>query len=278
MPKQSSKNIRQANFSERLFEFYFNYEFVYKTRFNGYDIETIDIPTQTDETNKGYDFLIKLRSNGAIIKKAIIMQYKRPEYVIKAIKNPTKSIFIEHKGKFFRFKLDRHQHNLLKRLSSSNTHLVAYCAPLTVDRKELANYFYNRTIFNNSQLCFLKYTGSIKQRDKPHKITFDKSKYWKFRSENDGQLTHGVTMEEIIRLSGEKPYLLSDLQSLYNEILQILKAESSYYNDEDDAHYEIQLNDKTDNYFDLSEVENLIFTIDDLLYEHFNGAKLFLIP
>ena len=152
-------------FSERTFEFCFNAEFC--QLFSGLLASHPHIPSQRIEKDLGYDVEFALAGGG--FSASVFLQHKTAYFAeSRAGRN---SAFFEHQGgPYFRFPVDKDQHNTLHELSLTKGNAF-YCAPQFHLRNELETHFRAATIAFNSMLLDPADVGTIDD-DERHNITY----------------------------------------------------------------------------------------------------------
>lgn len=152
-------------FSERTFEFCFNAEFCQS--FGGLLASHPHIPSQRAEKDLGYD--VEFRIQQSQFTTSIFIQHKVASYA--EYRSGTNAKFYDtYNGPYFRFAIDRDQHNTLHELSRTKGNAY-YCAPRFHLRHELEAYFRAPSIADNSLLLDPLDVGLIAD-DERHNITY----------------------------------------------------------------------------------------------------------
>lgn len=153
-------------FSERTFEFCFNAEYC---QLNKAVLATHPhIPTQRAEKDLGYDVEFKIKSGG--FNRSLFLQHKVASYA-EVLAGKNAKFYNVHKKPYFRFPVDKNQHNTLCDLNSSKGNAF-YCAPRFHLRNQLETHFWAGSIAANSALLVPTDVGYISD-DERHNITFD---------------------------------------------------------------------------------------------------------
>ena len=154
-------------FSERTFEFCFNAEYC---QTNKAILATHPhIPTQRAEKDLGYDVEFVIKSGG--YNKSLFLQHKVVSHAeVRAGRNA--KFYAAHKKPYFRFPVDKHQHNVLCDLSATRGDAF-YCAPKFHLRNELETHFWATAVAQNSVLINPSDVGRISDSDH-HNVTYDK--------------------------------------------------------------------------------------------------------
>lgn len=155
-------------FSERTFEFCFNAEYC---QINSGILATHPhIPSQNQEKDLGYDveFLIRTRE----FTTSVFFQHKVP-YFAEQRAGRNARFFDAHGGPYFRFGVDRDQHNLLYDLSIARGNTY-YCSPCYNVSTELAQAYRTVTVAQRSLLLDPFDVGRITD-DERHNTTYSPS-------------------------------------------------------------------------------------------------------
>jgi hypothetical protein len=152
--------------SERTFEFCFNSEFCQKYR--ALLASHPYIPSQRQEKDLGYDVEFKIRNHH--FTRSIFLQHKVASYA-EHRSGRNARFYNAHGGAYYRFPIDKDQHNVLVKLSNKKGNAF-YCAPRFYNRSELESYFRSDTIADNSIWLNPSVAGQISDSD-THNITFD---------------------------------------------------------------------------------------------------------
>jgi len=148
----------QSEFSERLFEFFYNHEFL-----NTYDVH-IYVPSQNREGLSGYDAKLKGRKTKAILLQfKIVNQYERAPHLYTS--PAFKFELLKHKVKGYR------QHNQLFKIGKKGL-LALYVVPPFVDYKTLYTKSYKSKLLLD---CNYYYPTHKIVDNKYHYVTFDSS-------------------------------------------------------------------------------------------------------
>ena len=133
-------------FSERTFEFCFNAEYC---QINSGVLATHPhIPSQNQEKELGYDVEFLIRTEEFTT--SVFFQHKVP-YCAEQRAGRNATFFDAHGGPYFRFGVDRDQHNLLYDLSVSRGNTY-YCSPCYNVRAALAEAYRTGTVAQRSLL------------------------------------------------------------------------------------------------------------------------------
>jgi hypothetical protein len=152
--------------SERTFEFCFNSEFCQKNR--ALLASHPYIPSQRQEKDLGYDVEFEIRNHH--FTRSMFLQHKVVSYAENR-SGRNAQFYNAHGGAYYRFPIDKGQHNVLVKLSNQRGN-VFYCAPRFHNRSELESYFRGDTIVDNSIWLNPFTSGQISDSD-THNITFD---------------------------------------------------------------------------------------------------------
>ena len=128
------------------------------------------IPPQNQEKDLGYDVEFLIRTEG--FTKSVFFQHKVP-YSAEQRAGRNTSFFNAHSGPYFRFGVDRNEHNLLYDLSIrwGNTY---YCSPCYNGRAELDQAYRTVMVAQRSLLLDPTDVGRITD-DERHNITYNPS-------------------------------------------------------------------------------------------------------
>lgn len=152
-------------FSERTFEFCFNSEFC--SQFGGLLASHPHLPSQNLEKDLGYDVEFEIQQSQ--FTHSIFIQHKVACYAeVRSGKNG--KYYDYHKGPYFRFGVDNHQHNVLHELSASKGNAY-YCAPLFYQRNQLADAYRLNAVGDRSIILDPVEVGDVID-GKRHNITF----------------------------------------------------------------------------------------------------------
>lgn len=128
--------VEKSVFSERLFEFLFNAEFMHKNA--AQVIGTPHIPSQDEEKWLGYDVAFDIQ-NGPGVFNVLALQHK----VVRLVDGPGSASNIQFRtiagNTYFAFPVDPFQFNTIEALASGNLPWLEFyfCAPLFVDKINL---------------------------------------------------------------------------------------------------------------------------------------------
>lgn len=152
-------------FSERTFEFCFNSEYC---RLNAAILATHPhIPSQRLEKDLGYD--VEFRLNQGHFSTFLFLQHKVSHFAEFRCGNNA-HFYDHHSGPYFRFPVEKEQHNTLHELAGSRGNAY-YCAPRFHRRFELDTHFRATTIGANSVMLDPTDVGTITDDD-IHNITY----------------------------------------------------------------------------------------------------------
>lgn len=151
--------------SERTFEFCFNAEFCQKHR--ALLASHPHIPSQRQERDLGYDVEFEIRTH--LFTRSLFLQHKVTYYAEKRSGNNAR-FFNAHGGAYYRFPVEKDQHNTLVRLSRRKGNAF-YCAPRFYTRSELESHFRGDMVVNNSAWINPSSTGLITDTA-THNVTF----------------------------------------------------------------------------------------------------------
>ena len=131
--------VYPPGFSERVFEFSFNAEYVNKHK--AILAGAPRIPTQNAEKWLGYDVEFELHQRGGAIH-SVALQHKVSRYV-DAVGLSNGHFFHTVGGPYFPFHLDTAQYNLIQAVASSGLPGVDffYCAPLFTGIKNMNSHY-----------------------------------------------------------------------------------------------------------------------------------------
>lgn len=160
--------VTKPGFSERLFEFAFNAEFV---SCHSSIVETCpSLPSLQEEKRLGYDVEFQLKKRGGG-RESIFLQHKVARFVDK--RSGSNSHFYDYiGGPYFAFTLDVDQYNLIQRAASRRANRVFYCAPLCITRRDIDSHFLANQVLKNSVWLDVGMCSSISD-SKTHTIVYD---------------------------------------------------------------------------------------------------------
>jgi hypothetical protein len=153
-------------FSERTFEFCFNSEYC---KLNAGVLATHPhIPSQNQEKDLGYDVEFKIREGE--FTRSVFFQHKVAHFAEYRV-GRNAQFYDTYSGPYFRFPVDKEQHNLLCKLSREwgNTF---YCGPRFHLSHELEAYYRSDSISSSSILIDPIQVGEISDAER-HNITYD---------------------------------------------------------------------------------------------------------
>ena len=154
-----------AGFSERTFEFCFNSEFCHN--FGGMLASHPHIPSQRQEKDLGYD--VEMRILQSQFTASIFIQHKISAFAEVRVGRNAK-YYDQHKGPYFRFPVDNHQHNTLYELSRTKGNAY-YCAPIFHRRHELEAFYRTNQIGDKSLILDPLDVGQLADSDR-HNVTY----------------------------------------------------------------------------------------------------------
>ena len=159
----------KPGFSERTFEFCYNYEFC---QHNAALLAACpDIPSQRAEKNLGYDVEFKIDDGN--FKRSLFLQHKVASFAkVRAGRN-TPFYAAQHNQPYFRFSIDNEQHNVLCKLSRTQGNAF-YCAPRFHLTSKLKEYFRDVAIAENAVLLNPLDVGEVTGK-KRHNVTYNAS-------------------------------------------------------------------------------------------------------
>ena len=164
-----------SEFSEREFEFCFNYEFLRKN--SGSIIGTPFIPSQRIEALLGFDVAFRLKKGK--VQHSIFFQHKVPIVALNRARR-NQSIYDLHGGLYYYFYLEKKErHRQQRRLY----HLrqcgeeVYYSSPEFNTRAGLTRYFIDENVYENSVFFDPNDIGMINDLE-THKISYDQNRNW----------------------------------------------------------------------------------------------------
>ena len=162
--------MERPQFSERVFEFCFNAEFVRK---NASAIIGIPyIPSQKLEGVYGYDVLFRLKQGDR--QYSLFLQHKVSSFTDKKA-GRNWHVYNFHGGPYYSYYLERldksHQHNLLYNLRQAG-YAVYYTSPLFFRYDDLTQHFLNNVVIDKS--CFIDpYDIGLITDFESHRTTYD---------------------------------------------------------------------------------------------------------
>jgi hypothetical protein len=183
-----------AGFSERVFEFAFNAE--YLNAHQAILAAAPDIPTQNAEKWLGYDILVQMHKMGAI--HSLALQHKVARYVDTAA--PSNSHFWRAVGgkPYFGFRIDVDQYNLIESLSSARLPGIEfyYCAPLFSTRKNMDAHYLGQSVMRASLWIDVAGSGQLLPNES-HSIIYadDGSSAYLFSGEGQPLRTLPIRIE-----------------------------------------------------------------------------------
>ena len=159
----------KPGFSERTFEFCYNYEFCQQNA--ALLAACPDIPSQRAEKNLGYD--VEFKINDGNFKRSLFLQHKVASFAkVRAGRN-TPFYAAQHNQPYFRFLIDNEQHNVLCKLSRTQGNAF-YCAPRFHLTSKLKEYFRDVAIAENAVLLNPLDVGEVTGK-KRHNVTYNAS-------------------------------------------------------------------------------------------------------
>ena len=156
--------MSNRGFSERTYEFCFNAEFC--ERHNGLLAALPILPSQRQEKYLGYDVSFKIENGNYCY--SLFLQHKIPSYASNRVFN-NRSFYDTHNGPYFRFKVDKEQHNRMIEQGSIGN--IFYCGPLFYTYQDLEDNYKAKSIVNSSIWIDPNNTTIIDNIN--HNITYD---------------------------------------------------------------------------------------------------------
>lgn len=207
-------------FTEREFEFCFNFEFV-----RGYPsalIGTPIIPSQRMEGILGYD--VEFRLNNGQYSRSLFLQHK-VSYYAEHRSGRNVNIWNCYSGPYYRFSIERldrsRQHNLLFELANKGED-VFYCAPLFTSIDNLQRYFVQSQVIENSRFFNPFEMGKIHDFEQHH-VTCDQTGTYGFFHSDHKKLENIVNWENLRKHSKQRPINLEYIDHLENMLIDSIK-------------------------------------------------------
>jgi hypothetical protein len=174
--------VTYPGFSERIFEFAFNAEFV------GQNWAVLaacpDLPSLQDEKTLGYDVEFQITKRGGGIQ-SVFLQHKVARFVSgKAGSNA--HFYNAVGGPYYAFHLDTPQYNLIHGLAKDHKRRIYYCAPLCTSRRVIDQHFMHRKICINAVWMDVAAAGTIIDT-KSHTIIYSQDGKQAFRFSSEPQ-------------------------------------------------------------------------------------------
>lgn len=213
--------VMPAGFSERVFEFSFNAEYVNKNK--ALLAGAPRIPTQNQEKWLGYDVEFELKAAGGAIN-SLALQHKVSRFVDS--QGPSNSHFWNAiGGEYFAFRLDTDQFNLIESISTANLTGIQFyfCAPLFVSRKDMSDKFFANDVNAHSVWIDVGGAGQILDDDL-HTIVYSPNGADAFRfSEKKVPLkTFNYEQRQQVQIV-DKKLDQADIERIYKECHRVLK-------------------------------------------------------
>lgn len=205
-------------FGERAFEFCYNAEFCHR---NDALLATHPhIPTQREEGDLGYDVEFEIAQQD--FEHSLFLQHKVASFAENRVWNNVQ-FYDSHNGPYYRFKVDRSQHNTLVELDI-NRGDAYYCSPLFHSNETLESHFRGETIYRNSVLIEPSAKGEIND-DEVHNMTYDPNGQRRFlHSEStkmSGYAPEGDDLPEMKSQEVDKDYVFDLSESLSQLTLEL---------------------------------------------------------
>ena len=158
----------KPGFSERTFEFCYNYEYC---QHNAALLAACPhIPSQRAEKNLGYDVEIEL-ANGKF-KRSLFLQHKVASFAeVRTGQNA--QFYAAHNQPYFLFPIDNEQHNVLCELSRTKGNAF-YCAPRFHLISKLKEHFRDASIAENAVLLNPLDVGEVTGKER-YNVTYNAS-------------------------------------------------------------------------------------------------------
>ena len=213
--------VTPPGFSERVFEFAFNAEYVNKNK--SLLVGAPRIPTQNEEKWLGYDVEFELQQTGGVVN-SLALQHKVSRFVdAEGVSNS--HFWKSMGGEYFAFRLDTDQYNLIESISTANLVGVEffYCAPLFVNRKLMSDHFFNNDVDDHSIWIDVAGVGQIID-DEVHTIVYspDGTKAVRF---SDTPVELRTLNRQERQLVGASNKVLTEIEiaHIYDECMRVLQ-------------------------------------------------------
>jgi hypothetical protein len=161
--------VAYPGFSERIFEFAFNAEFV--TTHSAVLAACPTLPSLQEEKKLGYDVAFELKCRGGSTD-FLFLQHKVARYV--STRHATNKHFFDFAGPYFAFVLDNDQYNLIYGLANRGRQIY-FCAPSFTSRRDIDKAFSSKSVCNDSVWLDVTKTGPIKDNHR-HTIIYAPTK------------------------------------------------------------------------------------------------------
>jgi len=161
--------VAYPGFSERIFEFAFNAEFV--TNHSAVLAACPTLPTLQEEKKLGYDVAFELKCRGGSTD-FLFLQHKVARYV--STRHATNKHFFDFAGPYFAFVLDNDQYNLIHGLALLGKQIY-FCAPSFTSRRDIDKAFSSKSVCSDSVWLDVTKAGPIKDGDR-HTIIYAPTK------------------------------------------------------------------------------------------------------
>jgi hypothetical protein len=161
--------VAYPGFSERIFEFAFNAEFV--TNHSAVLAACPTLPTPQEEKTRGYDVAFELKCRGGGTE-FLFLQHKVARYV--STRHASNKHFFDYAGPYFAFVLDKDQYNLIHGLSTRGRRIY-FCAPAFTSRRDIDTAFSRKSVCSDSVWLDVTTAGPITDNDR-HTIIYAPSK------------------------------------------------------------------------------------------------------
>lgn len=212
--------VHRSAFSERLFEFVFNADFL---RQNGATVIGLPhIPSQDEEEWLGYDVAFDI-DNGAGVVESLALQHKVARLVDGPGSHSNRDFRKAAGSKYLAFPVDPFQFNTIHALVSEKLPGVEfyYCAPLFVDKPCLDKRYAAQDLGAHSVYFDIRNTKPLDESES-HSMVYlqDGSKAWVFSERQDVQifLAAQKPQQEVLRNS----LSIDQISHIYNRSFEVI--------------------------------------------------------
>jgi hypothetical protein len=157
--------VARPGFSERIFEFAFNAEFV--NNHAAVLAAAPTLPSLQEEKKRGYDVAFELKCRGGSTD-FLFLQHKVSRFV--QTRHATNKHFFDFAGPYFAFVLDNDQYNLIHGLAMRGKRSY-FCAPSFTSRRDIDKAFLRKSVCSDSVWLDVTKVGPIKDTDR-HTIIY----------------------------------------------------------------------------------------------------------